>query len=96
MTNKVDKENYWKDLSKFDYEHIVFTTSAKPFKEDYSDRLMSKIIQDLPKSCKTITLISAYGVGDSLKNKDVAIKAMNDWYLRDVYRVKNEQEKMLD
>lgn len=96
ITNKVDKENYWNDLSKFDYEHIVFTTSARPFKEDYSDRLMCKIIQDLPKSCKTITLISAYGVGDSLKNKDVAIKAMNDWYLRDVYRVKNEQEKMLN
>jgi len=96
ITNKVKRENYWKDLSKFDYEHIVFATSAKPFKEDYSDRLMCKIMQDLPKSCKTVTLISAYGAGDSLKNNEIAIQAMNRWYLKDVYRVKNEQEKMLD
>ena len=95
-SKKVTKENYWKDLSKFDYENIVFTTSAKPFKEDYSDRLMCKILQNLPKSCKTITLISAYGVGDSLKKNEVGITIMNNWYLKDVYRAKDEQEKMLD
>lgn len=96
ITNKVDRDHYWKDLSNYDYQHIVFTTSAKPFKEDFSDRLMCKIMQRLPKSCKTVTLVSAYGVGNSLKNKEVAIKVMNDWYLKDVYRVKNEQERMLD
>ena len=83
-------------MSSFDYENIIFTTSAKPFKEDYSDRLMCKILQDLPKSCKTVTLVSAHGVGDSLSSKEVGIKVMNDWYLKDVYRVKNEQEKMLN
>ena len=96
ISKKVKKENYWKDLSRFDYDHILFTTSARPFKEDYSDRLMCKILQNLPNSCKTVTLISAYGVGDSLKKNEVGISIMNNWYLRDVYRAKDEQEKMLD
>ncbi len=96
VSKKVTKDNYWNNLSSFDYENIIFTTSAKPFKEDYSDRLMCKILQDLPKSCKTVTLVSAHGVGDSLSSKEVGIKVMNDWYLKDVYRVKNEQEKMLN
>ena len=96
VSKKVTKDNYWNNLSSFDYENIIFTTSAKPFKEDYSDRLMCKILQDLPESCKTVTLVSAHGVGDSLTTKEVGIKVMNDWYLKDVYRVKNEQEKMLN
>ena len=81
ITNKVDRDHYWKDLSNYDYQHIVFTTSAKPFKEDFSDRLMCKIMQRLPKSCKTVTLVSAYGVGDSLKNKEVGIKAVSYTHL---------------
>lgn len=96
LTNKVVKENYWKDLSTFNYEHIVFTTSAKPFKDDYSDRLMCKILQNLPDTCKTLTLVSAYGVGDSLNKNELGIVAMNNWYLDDVYRAKNEQEKMVN
>ena len=96
VTNKVVKENYWKDLSTFNYEHIVFTTGAKPFKDDYSDTLMCKILQKLPDSCKTLTLVSAYGVGNSLKKNELAIVAMNNWYLDDVYRAKNEQEKMIN
>lgn len=96
ITNKVVKENYWKDLSRFKYEHIVFTTGARPFKDDYSDKLMCKILQDLPDCCKTLTLVSAYGAGDSLKQTELGIVAMNKWYLDDVYRAKNEQEKMLN
>ena len=96
LTNKVVKENYWKDLSTFNYEHIVFTTSAKPFKDDYSDRLMCKILQNLPDTCKTLTLVSAYGVGDSLNKNELGIVAINHWYLDDVYRAKNEQEKMVN
>jgi hypothetical protein len=96
LTNKVVKENYWKDLSIFNYEHIVFTTSAKPFKDDYSDILMCKILQDLPDTCKTLTLVSAYGVGDSLNKNELGIVAINHWYLDDVYRAKNEQEQMIN
>ena len=91
----VVRDNYWNDLSSYDYEKVVFTTGASPFKEDYSDKLMSKILTDLPPSCKNLVLISAYGVGDSLKPDEFGINAMNSWYLKDVYRAKNAQEEML-
>lgn len=87
--------NYWEDISKFQYEHLILTTSAKPFEDDYSDKLTKKLIEQIPKKCKSITLISAYGVGDSLKKYDPGIGIMNAWYLKDVYRAKNEQENIL-
>tara|TARA_A100001015_G_C14953064_1_gene697561 strand:- start:343 stop:990 length:648 start_codon:yes stop_codon:yes gene_type:complete len=92
----IKKDNYWKSLKNYEYENIVFTTSAKPFKEDYSDRLLVKILADLPKSCKHLILISAYGVGDSLNENELGINVMNKWYLKDVYRSKNNQENILD
>ena len=92
----IEKGNYWKCLKDYDYENIVFTTSAKPFKEDYSDRLLVKIMADLPKSCKHLILISAYGVGDSLNENELGINVMNKWYLKDVYRSKNNQENILE
>ena len=73
----------WNDLSSYDYKSIVFTTSGGPFKDDYSDQLMAKIIPNLPDSCKHLVLISAYGVGNSLNNKEVGINIMNNWYLKD-------------
>ena len=91
----VKKDNYWKSLKDYEYENIVFTTSAKPFKEDYSDRLLVKILADLPKSCKHLILISAYGVGDSLNENELGINVMNKWYLKDVYRSKNNQENSI-
>lgn len=91
----VVRDNYWHDLSSYDYEKVVFTTGASPFKEDYSDKLMSKMLTSLPSSCKNLVLISAYGVGDSLKADEFGINAMNSWYLKDVYRAKNAQEEML-
>jgi len=92
----VERGNYWKDLRCNDYEHVIFTTSASPFKDDYSDVLMSKIMQDLPPSCKHVILVSAYGVGDSLKTNEFGINVMNKWYLKDVYRAKNNQEELLN
>ena len=38
------KANYWEDISKYSYENIIFTTSAKPFEDDYSDKLMEKVL----------------------------------------------------
>ena len=92
----VQKENYWNSLDDYDYENIVFTTSGGPFKQDYSDLLMSKLLPNLPKSCKKLTFVSAYGVGDSLNKRDFAINVMNDLYLKDVYRAKNKQEELLN
>ena len=90
------KANYWGDISQYNYENVIFTTGAKPFEDDYSDKLMSKILENLPESCKTITLISAFGVGKSLKKSNLGIEVMNAWYLKDAYRAKNEQEKILN
>ncbi len=92
----VHRDNYWNDLTKYDYKNIVFTTSSSPFKDDYSDKLLAKIIVDLPKSCENLVLISAYGVGNSLNEKEIGINIMNNWYLKDVYRAKNTQEKILN
>lgn len=89
-------ENYWGDVSKLNYENIVFTTGAKPFENDYSDELMEKFLDNLSEECKTITLISAFGVGDSIKKSNLGISVMNAWYLKDAYRAKNEQEKILN
>lgn len=41
-------------------------------------------------------MVSAYGVGDSLKNANIGIQIMSDWYLKDVYKSKNEQEKIVE
>lgn len=89
------KANYWDDISNFSYENIIFTTSAKPFEDDYSDKLMKKVLENLSEDCKSITLVSAFGVSDSLKKGNLGISIMNSWYLKDVYRAKNEQEDIL-
>ena len=92
----LDLDIYWNDISKYDYEHLILTTSAKPFEVDYSDIIMKKLLENIPESCKSISLISAYGAGNTLKNSNIGIRVMNVWYLKDVYRAKNEQEKMLN
>ena len=89
------KANYWEDISNFNYENIIFTTSAKPFEDDYSDKLMKKILENISDDCKSITLVSAFGVGKSLKKSNLGISIMNSWYLKDVYRAKNKQEELL-
>lgn len=89
-------ENYWDDLTGLDYDNLIFTTSAKPFEDDYSDKLMNKILHNISGNCKSISLVSAFGVGNSLKKGNLGISAMNAWYLKDVYRAKNKQEEILD
>ena len=91
----VERGNYWEDLSSYDYETVVFTTGATAFKDDYSDTLMSKVLTNLPQSCTNLVLVSAHGVGDSLRPKETGINIMSNWYLKDVYRAKNSQEEML-
>jgi len=91
----MDRGNYWQDITKYNYETVVFTTGAEPFKKDYSDTLMAKVMTHLPNSCKHVILVSAHGVGDSLIPNEIGINVMDSWYLKDVYRAKNEQEQML-
>tara|TARA_B100001093_G_scaffold492364_1_gene533409 strand:+ start:1284 stop:1907 length:624 start_codon:yes stop_codon:yes gene_type:complete len=88
-------ENYWKNIQDYKYTHLIFCTSAGPFQKDYSDILIEKFLDNIPKSCKSISLVSAFGVGDSLNEGNIGIEIMNNFYLKDVYRAKNKQEKLL-
>jgi hypothetical protein len=78
------EDNYWKDISRHSYKNLVFATSAKPFEDDYSDKLMNKILNNLSDNCQSIHLVSLCN-----RNK------INEWYLSDSYRAKKEQEKIL-
>ena len=89
-------ENYWQDIKDFKYDHLIFCTSARPFGNDYSDELTFKFLQNLPIDCKSISLVSAYGVGDSIEGANIGIQVMNNLYLKDVYRAKNVQEELLN
>ena len=88
-------DSYWKYITDT-YDNIVFCTSAKPFQKDYSDKLIDKYLNLLPKNCNNVALISAYGVGDSIYNANLAIQVMDKLYLKDVYRAKNYQENALN
>lgn len=88
--------NYWENINDLNYDHLILTTSAKPFQKDYSDELTKKFIDNLSTKCKSISLISAYGAGDSLNVYEPGISIMNSWYLKYVYRAKNNQENILN
>lgn len=85
----------YNDFSKYNFSNIVLTMGSKPFTKDYSDKITKKILDCKNLKLENIVLISAFGVGDSLSNANVGIKVMNNLYLQDVYRAKNEQEKLL-
>ena len=87
-------DNY-NNYNKYNYKNIVFTTGAKPFKVDYSDSITRQILSNRELQLDNIILISAYGVGDSIQNLNLGIQVMNNWYLQDVYRAKNIQEKII-
>lgn len=94
-STKLVLENYWTHITD-DYDHIVFCTSAKPFQKDYSAELFNKFLYNLSPMCKSISLVSAFGAGESIKEGNLGIKIMDNFYLKDVYRSKNNQETILE
>lgn len=79
------------------YDAIIFTIGGTAFESnDYSDKITMKYLKTLPDKCKSISLVSAFGVGDSINNADLGIVSMRNWYLKDVYRAKQEQENMVN
>ena len=89
------KIDTYENSDKYNFENIIFTTGAQPFENDYSDIITKKILNKNLTSLKNIILLSADGVADSLPESNFGIKIMNNWYLKDVYRAKNEQEKII-
>lgn len=77
------------------FEALVFCVSGRPFEEDDSDRVVADLCKNLPSSCQKVCLVSAYGVGDSLPGSNLGIRAMESWYLRDVYASKRRQEMLV-
>ena len=93
--NKLKLYNYLDIIP--NYDALVFTTGGTAFeKNDYSDKITEKFLNNLPKSCKSVSLISAFGVGDSIKGANLGIVSMRNWYLKDVYRAKENQEYLLN
>ena len=90
---KIDK---YENFNKYNFENIVFTTGAQPFENDYSDIITKNILNNNIISLKNIILLSADGVSESLQESNLGIKIMNNWYLKDAYRAKNEQEKIVN
>lgn len=80
-----------------DYQSIVFCTGGTAFEKlDVSDILTEKYLNELSDKCKSIHLVSAYGVGDSIKEANLGIVSMRNWYLKDVYRAKERQEELVN
>ncbi len=88
-------KDIYSNYFKYDVENIIFTTGSKPFKYDYSDTITKQMLTYNYTNLKKIILISADGVGDSLPDSNLGIKIMNNWYLKDVYRSKNNQEQII-
>lgn len=84
------------DLNEYEFDAIVFALGSKPFKEDTTTGIVNDICTNLPKSCDKVCLVSAYGVGDSITNANIGIQIMSDWYLKDVYQSKYDQEKIVE
>ena len=84
----------YENSKKYNFENIVFTIGAGPFEKDYSDIVTQNILENISdnNNLKNIILVSANGVGDSLKESNLGIKVMDSVYLRDAYRAKNVQE----
>lgn len=79
-------------FSELCFDSIVFALSGKPFQVDESHRLVRQICDTLPSQCKKICLVSAFGVGSSIQGANMGIRAMQSWYLKDVYASKEIQE----
>ena len=56
---------------------------------------MRKFESFLSHDCESISLVSAFGVGDSIKDGNLGIQIMDNFYLKDVYRSKNVQEEIV-
>ena len=97
LTDMFVSENLKIDLyhnsKNYYYDHIVFCTSGYSFKKDYSDKITKKILDDLPYTCKSISLVSAAGVNKKTNNPYLELMKITS--LKDIYRAKKIQEKLI-
>tara|TARA_B100001063_G_C16692268_1_gene517723 strand:- start:243 stop:872 length:630 start_codon:yes stop_codon:yes gene_type:complete len=88
-------DNYWKKMD-YSYKSLVICVGGLPFEVDYSDTLTLKCLENLPNMCKDVSIVSAYSVEDnSLEKFSLPFQIMSNFYLKDVYRSKRNQETIL-
>ena len=96
VDSKLKLISYSDPIPKY-YDAIIFSIGGTAFeKSDYSDEITKKYLDKISNQCKSVILISAYGVGNSIKNANIGIVSMRNWYLKDVYRAKEIQEKLVE
>jgi hypothetical protein len=88
------------------YDALVLTTSGSAFeRNDFSDKITEETLKNMSDMCEYIQCISAYGVENDWNTRldegingvfeKIGIQGMKDFYLREVYRSKSNQEKIL-
>ena len=88
-------DNYWGKLD-YNYKSLVICIGGAPFENDYSDTLTLKCLENLPVTCKDVSIVSAYSVEENTLEKfSVPFQIMSNFYLKDVYRSKRMQETFL-
>lgn len=78
------------------YDALILTMGGSAFeKNDFSYDVTENLLNNIDSNCKSVVLISAYGVGSSIEGANIGIIAMKNWYLKNVYISKEKQEKLL-
>lgn len=83
-----------------DTDAIVFAMSAQPFASKLEMTVQNEIVRRMcgsqgTKKCRKICLVSAFGSGDSLPGSNVGYQIMHDFYLKEGYAAKEEQERIV-
>ena len=88
-------DNYWKRID-YQFKSLVICIGGVPFKDDYSDALTLKCLENLPVTCQDVSIVSAYSVEENTLEKfSIPFQIMSNFYLKDVYRSKRMQETYL-
>ena len=74
---------------------VIFALGEVRFREDKSIDVVSRMCDTMPDTCTQACLVSAYGVGDSLRGSNPGIQVMSAAYLRSAYSSKASQEQMV-
>lgn len=78
------------------FDHLIFTSSGTAFEDnDYSDELTEIILENLPNTCKSITMISPFGIKEEMY-ENIFFYGMRKIYLKNVYDSKEKQEKLIN
>tara|TARA_Y100000389_G_scaffold78668_1_gene75455 strand:+ start:19606 stop:20229 length:624 start_codon:yes stop_codon:yes gene_type:complete len=79
------------------YDALILTMGGSAFETtDYSFDVTKHLLDNICYGCKSVALVSAFGVGNSIKGANLGIRSMRSWYLKNVYISKEKQENLLN